>query len=170
MNKLLKIGHLIGLALFVGSVCGHILLGKIVDPDTDLAAFAALMQAKRVNVQVLTIPGLGLMLLTGFTLMVRRGVRPTRDLWLGAKLLLVTLITLNGLLILGPLSGDMATVAQNAVQAGVLPAGFAAMEQREALFGAVNMTMILAVIGLAAAKPALRRGSGIKTRSGGAAQ
>jgi hypothetical protein len=44
------------------------------------------------------------------------------------------------------------------VSAGSLPAGFADLERREGIFGAVNLAMILAVVGLTVFKPGLRRG------------
>ena len=65
MNKFLKIIHLLGLAAFVGSIFGHILLGNLGDPKADLAGFAVLMQAKSMNVILLTMPGLVPMLITG---------------------------------------------------------------------------------------------------------
>lgn len=160
MNTFLKGFHLVALAIFLGSIPGHILLGAMGDPARDLEGFAVLMQAKQMNVQWLTVPGLVITLLSGLTLMVRRGIKPSRNRWLTAKLALVVLVALNGALILGPLSREMATMAQHAVQAGALPSAFATLEGREAIFGAVNLAMILTIIGLVVAKPALRRANG----------
>lgn len=103
MNKFLKIWHLLGLAVFVGSI------------------------------------------------------------FVAAKLGLVTLIALNGALILTPLSRDMANAAQTSVTAGALPAGYSELKRSEDLFGAANLAMIFAVIGLAVAKPSLGRRNSIKT-------
>ncbi len=168
MNKLLKISHLIGLAVFLGSIPGHILLGGIGNSEADLPGFAVLITAKQLNVQYLTVPGLILTLLSGAALAIRRDINPMRARWLVAKLILVVLITLNGMLILGPLSQEMAVAARNAVQLGALPVEFAALEQKEAIFGAVNLVMVFLVISLAVAKPALCRAGGVKTLSEGA--
>ncbi len=166
MNKFLKIIHLLGLAAFVGSIFGHILLGNLSDPEADLAGFAVLVQAKYMNVLLLTMSGLILMLLTGIALMWRRGMTPKKLRWMGVKLVLVTLIALNGTFVLTPLSRDMATLAQDAVTTGHLPTAFYDLQTKEDVFGIANLAMILGVISLAVAKPALRRKNGVKTRSG----
>lgn len=170
MNKFLKAGHLIGLAAFVGSIFGHILLGNLGDPEADLAGFAALMQAKHMNVLLLTTSGLVLLLLTGIPLMLRRGMSPAKVRWMGVKLALVALIALNGTLVLTPLSQEMAAMARSAVSSGSLPVAFFALQSKEDVFGAANLAMILAVIGLAIARPALRRKSGFQAVSRRATQ
>ncbi len=166
MNKFLKIIHLLGLVAFVGSIFSHILLSNLGDPEADLAGFAVLAQAKYMNVLLLTMSGLILMLLTGIALMLRRGMTPKRARWMGVKLMLVMLIALNGTLVLTPLSRDMATLAQDAGTTGRLPTAFYDLQRKEDVLGTANLAMILAVISLAVAKPALRRKNGIKTRSG----
>ncbi len=166
MNAFLKVGHLVGLVMFLGSIFGHIVLSNLADPKADLAGFAVLMQAKYMNLLLLTAPGLVLMLLTGIPLMLRRGMTPNKFRWMGIKLALVTLIALNAAFILTPLSRDMAIVARGAVATGSLPADFGEMRRREDAFGAANIAMILAVIGLAVAnmetQPLLRRRSPYK--------
>lgn len=52
----------------------------------------------------------------------------------------------------------MALSTRAAVPAGSLPPGFVDLEQREGVFGAANLAMILALIGLAVFRPGLRRG------------
>jgi uncharacterized membrane protein len=158
MNKTLKVAHFVGLALFLGSIPGHILLGRLADPAADLQGFALLMHANYVNGLAFTLPGLFLMLLTGIVLMLRRGLTPNRYRWMAVKLMLVSLIALNATFILRPLAGEIADTAGASVSAGSLPAGFADLERREGIFGAVNLAMILAVVGLTVFKPGLRRG------------
>lgn len=147
MDKFLKIAHLFGLALFLGSIPGHIMLGRLVEPAADAQGFALMMQAKYVSILALTLPGLVLTLLTGIPLMFRRGMTPNKLRWMAAKLALVTLIALNGAFVLTPLARDMATAAHGAVTAGGLPDSFADLARKEAASGAVNLAMILAVIG-----------------------
>ncbi|MEA3292770.1 MAG: DUF2269 family protein [Pseudomonadota bacterium] len=170
MNKFLKAGHLIGLAAFVGSIFGHILLGNLGDREAGLAGFAVLMQAKYMNVLLLTTSGLVLLLLTGIPLMLRRGMSPAKVRWMGVKLALVALIALNGILVLTPLGQEMAAMARNAVSAGGLPAAFFELQSKEDTFGAANLAMILAVISLAVARPALRRKNSIQVVSRRATQ
>jgi len=157
MNKVLKVGHFVGLAVFLGSIPGHIVLGQLGDPILDPAGFAVLMHAKYITVLVLTMPGLIIMLLTGIALMLRRGMTPDKFRWMAAKLLLVGLIALNGVFVLRPLGRDIATAAQGAVATGSLTAIIPELARKESAFGAINLAMILAVIGLAVAKPSLRK-------------
>ncbi len=117
------------------------------------------------NVLLLTVPGLILMLLTGIALIWRRGMTPKRLRWMGVKLVLVALIALNGTFVLTPLSRDMATLAQEAVTTGHLPVAFYDLQRKEDVFGIANLAMILAVMSLAVAKPALRWKNGVKTGS-----
>jgi len=88
----------------VGSIFGHILLGSIGDPETDLAGFAVLMEAKYMNALVLTASGLILTIVTGIALMFRRGMTPNKLRWMALKLGLVGLIALNGIFVLTPLT------------------------------------------------------------------
>lgn len=155
MDKTLKIAHFFALAVFLGSIPGHIVLGRLADPAADPEGFALLMHAKYVSALALTLPGLALMLLTGVALMLRRGIAPHRLRWMAAKLVLVALVALNGALVLTPLARELAASAQDAVAIGGLPAGFAELARRESAFGAANLAMILAVIGLAVVKPSL---------------
>lgn len=155
MDKTLKVAHFVGLALFLGSIPGHILLGRLADP-ADLPAFALMMHAKYVSVLALTLPGLFLTLLAGIALMLRRGMTPNRVRWMAVKLVLVALIAPNGALVLRPVAAEMAQSAHAAVKTGTLPTEFTALERREGAFGAANLAMILAVIGLAVFKPRWR--------------
>jgi hypothetical protein len=155
----LKIAHLFGLAVFLGSLPVHILLGHLVDPAADLQGLALLMHVKSMNVLVLTLPGLVLTLLAGIAVMLRRGMTPNKLRWMAAKLALVALITLNGAFVLTPLARDIAVAAQGALTTGGLPAGFADLSRKEGTFGAANLAMIIAVIGLAVLKPSFRGGA-----------
>src|SRR5690606_4181808 len=105
MDKTLKVAHFVGLALFLGSIPGHILLGRLADP-ADLPGFALLMHAKYVSVLALTLSALFLTLLSGIALMLRRGMTPNRIRRMAVKLVLVALIMLNGTLVLRPVAAE----------------------------------------------------------------
>lgn len=154
MTKPLKILHLLGLALFLGSIPGHIVLGEIAGSGAGLAGFSSLLQAKHVMVLALTLPGLLLMLLTGAGLLLTsRGLWRTR--WMRVKLGLVVLVALNALLVLTPLGAQIAALAGEAAASGVVPPALAGLALRESLFGALNLVMILTIVALAVTKPRL---------------
>ncbi len=152
MLRFLKVIHLLGLAIFVGSIFGHILLGHLGDPATDIRGFSAFMQAKYVNVIVLTTSGLLLLVISGVMLVLGRAISPLKQRWMLVKISLVCLIALNGIFILTPLSSSMAEIAQSMDSSGKLPESFMTLKQREDLFGALNMVMILTVMSLSVSR------------------
>jgi len=81
---------------------------------------------------------------------------PDRARWMAAKLVLVTLITLNGVLVLRPVARDLAFSAQTAATTGSPPPAFAELQRRESLFGDANLAMILATIALSVFRPGSR--------------
>lgn len=152
MAKVTKIVHLIAMAVFVGSIPGHIVLGALGDPTANPAAFADYHAAKHALTQVLTVSGLTLTVLSGTMLAIMRR-ELLKQRWLRIKIALVVLITLNAALFLVPLSGALAELAQTAVTQGTLPPEFDGLAAREGITGAVNLAMIVAVIALAVARP-----------------
>lgn len=155
MTKLVKTVHLIAMAVFVGSIPGHIVLGALGDPAEDLAAFAAYHAAKHALTLALTVSGLALVIVSGLVLAgLQRGLLKRR--WLQVKIVLVALITLNAAVFLVPLSGAMAALARDAVTQGTLAPAFAGLAAREAVSGAANLVMIVAVIALAVFRPGRR--------------
>lgn len=155
IRKLVKALHLVGLALFLGSIPAHILLGRMAAAEGDLAHMALLLHAKHVSVLALTLPGLALIVATGLGLVAtERGLVQAR--WLWAKLALAALVMLNGALILTPTGAEIAALAAEAAATGVVPPTLAALQARESLFGAINLTMIFGIIGLAVLRPGWR--------------
>lgn len=169
MHRTLKVAHLIALAVFVGSIPGHIVLGALGDPVADPAGFALLMHAKHVSVVALTIPALAFTVLTGAALAWRRRISPASHRWLAAKLALVALIGANGALVLRPLSAEIARVAAEAAAGGAVPAAVATLAARESAFGAANLAMVLAVLVLSVAKPRFGAPRGASPTPAGAA-
>lgn len=165
MRKGLKALHLIGVAMFLGSILAHISVGLIpgVQTETEAALFAR--QAISAATLSVTLPGLGLMLLTGAALYAKGGLRLGGRRWLLLHAGAGALIALNAALVLAPTGREPLGLAEQAAAgggaAGPGPAAGAAwarlhaLEAREALFGAVNVTLALAAIAIAVVKPRL---------------
>ncbi|HYD32836.1 MAG TPA: DUF2269 family protein [Azospirillaceae bacterium] len=156
MRAMLRLLHLIGLAAFLGSILVHILLGEVVDPAHDLAGYALAMKIKYLATLILTLPGLALMILTGTVMAWRQRLTLLTAKWLGAKLVLVILIALNGAAVLTPLGAETARLAAEGVLSGALPATFTEVKQKEDIAGALNLLMIVAVSTLALVRPGTR--------------
>lgn len=154
MSKALRLLHLIGVCLFVGSIPAHILLGAVADPAGDPVTFAATIAGKDLLTRTLTLAGLVIAGVTGVALAFARGGVLSRR-WLRVKVLLVALAALNGGLLLTPIAGEMAMLAARAVDTGVLDPAFAKLTAREAPLGALNLVLIVAVLALAVWRPRL---------------
>ncbi len=158
MTKLLKTVHLVGLAVFLGSIPGHIVLARLAMAQADVAAAVALLEAKHTATLALTLPGLALSVATGLAMLAaNRGL--LRTAWLRAKLALVALVALNGALVLTPIGAAMVERARETRSADALRTALAPLAARESAFGAVNLAMVLAAVALAVARPRLRRGA-----------
>jgi hypothetical protein len=72
MNKALKTLHRLGLAVFLGSIPGHILLGRLAAATTDLDHAALLLHAKHLSTLALTLPGMAVAVASGALLLARR--------------------------------------------------------------------------------------------------
>lgn len=160
MPKTLRFFHLLGLCLFAGSIPVHILAGQFAMAAVnaqDFVTAAGHRLTVDLAIQFLTLPGLGLLWLTGIFAWWRFGSDFLRIKWIRAKLLLVLLITLNGILVLTPLAADLAQLSMLAAQSGQLPSNYLDLVFQEDLFGTLNLLMVLSAVMLACYKPWKRR-------------
>jgi hypothetical protein len=58
MRKTLVFLHLLGFAIFLGSIPGHIVLGQLAGSADSLSGLPILQQAKHASILALTLPGL----------------------------------------------------------------------------------------------------------------
>lgn len=137
MRTILKLLHLLGFAAFLGSVFGHIFVGRFPAAPGQLGL---LMELKHASTGVLTLPALGLTVASGLALAWTGPGFATA--WVRAKLALALLVIANAALFLGPLGAEIARQA-------VLGQGIAELAQRESLLGAANLAMVLAIVVIA---------------------
>lgn len=161
MNKALKTLHLIGLAVFLGSIPGHILLGRMVEGIADPGQVAQLLQAKYLATAALTIPGLVVAVVSGAVLLARRR-ELLRSGWMRTKLGLVALVVVNSLVFLLPLASEIATTGNEALGGAVVASRLAALDRQEDILGAANLLMILAIVAVSVTRPRRRLPTGSK--------
>lgn len=151
MLKLTKSFHVLGVVLFFGSILGHAVAGLAEtvndSPETRLLA----RQVINVATLYLTIPGMGLLLLSGIGLVVRRQ-RPLRNL--APHLILVSLTLLNAVFILLPAGQMILQATSGLADSG---ADLAALDRREAIFGAINILLCLVAVFVGVIKPGSAR-------------
>lgn len=141
MKSMLKILHLASLSVFVGSIATYIFFGALIPENSELA-----MELNREWVATstfyLTIIS---MWITGLTGILMSG-KP-KKLWLWAKLTGFIGIGINTHLFIYP------AIVESKSSLGINNDVFQSAMQQEAIFGAVNIILILSMISIAVLKP-----------------
>jgi Predicted integral membrane protein (DUF2269) len=155
MYKIAKALHVLGLAMFLGSILGHITIGFVPGANDQPAAMLFGRQAIEIATWALTIPGLVLLAVTGLfmTLYGQLGFLKLR--WLSVHQLIGALILLNAALFLVPVGGDLLDAASEIAKGSGSRETFAALAGRERTFGPVNLILALVTIFVAVLRPAL---------------
>ena len=160
--KLAKTIHLVALALFLGSVFGHIIQGMVPGGDTVPPTILFVRQSIDVATRYLTIPGLVVLLATGIVMsLIRRGGFGAHR-WLTAHQVLGVSVVVIGMAVLVPTGRELLASAQGLVDGALSLADHAALARRESIFGAVNVLLALLALAVVIAKPTLRRRPGTR--------
>jgi len=157
--KILKILHLIGLTLFLGSVFGHIASGIVGGDVGSGAAFASAREHIVFTTRILTMPGLLLAILTGIGLGLLSGQMKRRSRWFVAHGVLGFAVLAVAAIFVIPAGKDILALLP-ALGANDLPAREAVGWHQlvEGIAGAVNVLLTLAIVTLGVAKPRLGQG------------
>jgi len=155
-HKLPRLCHLLAVCLFVGSIPTHIILGEVAQTVSDPYRFAIYHKAKLILTIGLTASALATAVMSGLWGMWRH-----RDYlragWFRLKLIIVSLIAVNGGIILTPTARRMADMALTAHATGqALDPAFQGLLIQEAIAGGLNLVLIV-VVSLAVYRPTLRR-------------
>ena len=151
--KLLKALHLIGLAMFLGSILAHISVGLIPGMRSEPATILVGRHAIDVATSFVTLPGLLLAIATGALMTWRGGFGVFRRRWLTLHQAIGIVVLLNALFVLEPI-GDRLLESAAAVQAGGMTVPeFLAATANESVFGAMNLLLTLATVFIAVIKP-----------------
>lgn len=165
MYKMAKALHFVGLAMFLGSILGHIAIGFVPGARDQAEAMLFGRQAIEIATWSLTVPGLALLAVTGLFMIVRGRLGFWRRQWLATHQIIGVLILLNAALILVPVGDDLVDAASKIVQGSGSIEAFAALAGRERVFGATNVILALAAIFVAVLKPALGKSGLGQSRS-----
>ena len=141
----LKVLHLMGLVLFLGSIFGHIVAGILGGGPVSGDRFLVAREHISAATQFLTVPGLVLVLLSGIGLWLKN------SRWLGVHMGLAVLVTLIAFVVVLPAGAEMMSLASTDMAANVEK--IMAANRFEDIGGAVNVLLILIITGLGVAKP-----------------
>lgn len=161
MTRFLKLLHLVGVAAFLGSIFGHILLGLALPWSHDPAAVQFARDGVRDATMAVTLPGLALTVLTGLLLARARPVGQGGGLrgspWLMLHASLGALIVANALLVVVPAGAELAAAVSSLGTDRFDAVAHLNAKIREDVAGAVNVLLTLVTMAVAIAKPRLRR-------------
>jgi hypothetical protein len=155
MYKIAKALHLLGLAMFLGSILGHISVGFVPGAKDKAEAMLFGRQAIEIATWSLTVPGLALLVVTGLVMTIRGGLGFGRWRWLTVHQTIAVLILLNATLILVAIGGDLLDSASEIVRGSGSMEAFRALTGRERMFGPINLVLALVTIFVAVLRPGL---------------
>ncbi|MDH3236216.1 MAG: hypothetical protein OEQ29_22060 [Alphaproteobacteria bacterium] len=151
-----KAAHMIGLALFLGSILGHAIMSVVPGSGSEAKTTLILRQAIEAATVYLTLPGLVLVVASGLVLTLRGKFGFGRLRWLTLHQLLALAIVVNAVFVLLP-AGDALLAAAASWAGGGTEADFQALAPREAIAGAINILLAVAAVFVASIRPRLRR-------------
>lgn len=155
----LKTLHLIGLALFLGSVFGHVATSVLGGATLGSPEFLAARDNISALTRTLTLPGLGLALLSGLALAYIGRVNPLRSRWLAVHGALAAGIVALTALFVAP-AGDRIATAIHSFGADAASASAIQSDLlSEHVFGSMNIAFAIIAIAVAIWKPRLARRS-----------
>lgn len=143
MNRTLKLFHLGGLILFLGSVFTFIVISASFT-DATLQGIAFGRQIISTGTKFLTIPGIWLITLSGIFMGYRKYSFKQR--FVQVKLVLALLILLNTYFLIVPSAKEATELAVSSLVKGYLPLEYSDAYIKESIWGAVNV--LLAIIAM----------------------
>ena len=147
--------HIVGMAMFFGSVLAHVTAGLIPGAADNPAVMLAAREAITLANWYVTIPGLVIAIVSGALMVANAGYLKRRRLVM--HIAAAAVIAVIAAIVLIPAAQELQAAAK-AVGAGTMTAqSFAAVATREHLFGAINIALALAAIGAGVALPGLRK-------------
>ncbi len=157
MFKFLKVIHIAGVAMFLGSIFAHIATGRVPGTAADPAAILYFRLAIDFATRTVTVPGLVIAIVSGALMIASASRGFLRQRWLLLHLAAVAAIGAITVTVMIPVGQELVAAAKAVAAGAMTPEAFAASAMREHLFGAVNILLALAAIVLGVTKPRLRQ-------------
>lgn len=157
MKKTTKLLHLIGLFMFLGGILPSIVMNSIVGTSHDVALIYHQRLFVTAFTWALTIPGMGILMISGCLTVLAGRYRLIEHRWLIVKLVLAILIFINGTFILAPLVNQVTSIAEQSVVQGQLLPTYMPLKAKEDMYGLANFLLLVTAFLLAVYKPIFRR-------------
>ena len=155
MYKLVKVLHIIGVVLFFGSILGHAIAGVVSSASDNPQVLNTVREVIQTETYILTIPGFLLFTVSGIA-MLFIGKLPIKKLrWLIVHISLGALVILNAVFVLLPVGTEILEASQSIIMGSGSKENLHHLENREAIFGALNIISCFVLVTVAVIKPKL---------------
>jgi hypothetical protein len=147
MTRGLKLAHLIGLIMFLGSILAFVVISSsIAGANLEQIAFGRKIISAGTN--VITLPGMWALAITGIWMGYKR--YDLRQRFMQIKLLIVILVVINAYCFTVPAVASATEIALRSLSQGQLQPEYKAAYMQESVFGALNvlLTIIASAIGV----------------------
>jgi hypothetical protein len=141
MNKLLKLFHLFGLILFLGSIFNFLLI-SILTKDNSLENLVFARQIISKGTLFLTLPGMWLIAGTG-AIMTLQSYDFIERRWLNLKHLIIVLVIMNAHFVIVPAAETALEIAENSLRQGVLLSDYERAYMRESIWSGINVILVI---------------------------
>ncbi|HKQ84741.1 MAG TPA: DUF2269 family protein [Steroidobacteraceae bacterium] len=153
MYLTLKLLHIFGVVLFLGNIITAVLWKSLADRSNDARVIAYAMEGIIAADRYFTVPGVGLILVTGISLVITSGYSFLGTTWVWQSLVL---FAISGIVFMGfltPLQRRLRDVAVQGGRGGFDRVTYQRLSRQWAIWGSLATLAPLAALGLMVLKP-----------------
>ncbi|MET0985051.1 MAG: DUF2269 family protein [Steroidobacteraceae bacterium] len=153
MYLTLKLLHIFGVVLFLGNIITAVLWKSLADRSNDARVIAYAMDGIIAADRYFTVPGVGLILVTGISLVIASGYSFLGTTWVWQSLVLFAISAIVFMALLAPLQRRLRDVAVQGGRGGFDRVTYQRLSRQWAVWGSLATLAPLAALGLMVLKP-----------------
>ena len=153
MYLTLKLLHIFGVVMFLGNIITAVLWKSLADRSNDARVIAYAMEGIIAADRYFTVPGVGLILVTGISLVITSGYSFLGTTWVWQSLVLFAISGIVFMGFLAPLQRRLRDVAVQGGRGGFDRVTYQRLSRQWAIWGSLATLAPLAALGLMVLKP-----------------
>lgn len=153
MYLTLKLLHIFGVVLFLGNIITAVLWKSVADRSNDARVIAYALEGLIAADRYFTVPGVGLILVTGISLVIASGYSFLGTTWIWQSLVLFTISGVVFMALLAPLQRRLRDIAVQGARGNFDRVLYQRLSRQWAAWGSLATLAPLAALGLMVLKP-----------------
>lgn len=153
MYLTLKLLHIFGVVLFLGNIITAVLWKSVADRSNDPRVIAYAMEGLINADRYFTMPGVGLILVTGISLVISSGYSFLGTPWVWQSIVLFAISGIVFMALLAPLQRRLRDIAVAGARGGFDRISYQRLSRQWAIWGSLATLAPLAAMGLMVLKP-----------------